>query len=37
MARKNTAPSTGSGNGGDAGVDFIDAADAKTGLSSKGL
>ncbi|WP_082500775.1 APC family permease [Agreia sp. Leaf244] len=43
MARKNTAPSTGSGNGSgggsgsDAGVDFIDAADAKTGLSSKGL
>jgi amino acid transporter len=51
MARKNTAPSTGtsassaqaSGNGSagaaenDEGVDFIDAADAKTGLSSKGL
>jgi len=39
MARKNSGPSTGSGNasGGDAGVDFIDAADAKTGLSSKGL
>ncbi|WP_082495863.1 APC family permease [Agreia sp. Leaf335] len=35
MARKNTASSTASGT--DAGVDFIDAADAKTGLSSKGL